>query len=415
MDSEIRKLETCLLEIKEFLGREWFQAECDQAGDIPDPEKTHPIIYSCTKTEDFLKKKRRLPGLEIVPRNQILNVLMLASYFRSINKAIVCDLKGNALETTTREHFQNRLRTPELFRSALYEMKVASLYLREGYTVQFIHDKEKHPEFSIEVNGENVYVECKRIEKRGLNRAEGDTIRKIHGKLEQLLIDKKLGVIIVCASEISNPNDWIGRRIKGLIDIGKVPIDDRVEEYSLRVFNPSLSVRLHGYDISLNTDLFYRNHLVPLLEKQMKEYSVSPEDIVFEVCYPKVSPGKLPSQLFEVESYFGVAFQSLPNIILGIGNSIGKARRQLPKGSNGIIYVEMPPANISDEEINEFQKTVSRELSASSRISALVLTGMVSGRDTIDHIANVITNNRSGRQLPEGFSVIPLLDKFALN
>jgi len=415
MNLKRRDIEAFLLAIKEFLGREWFQAECNQVGDTPDPKKTHPIIYSCIKTDNFLKNKRPLPGLRIVPRNEILNVLMIASYLRSINKAIICDLNGNALEITTKDHFQNRLRTPRLFHSALYEIKVACLYLREGYVVHFIHDKERHPEFLIKLNGEKVYVECKRIEKRRLSRAEGDTIRKIHNKVKKLLIDKKLGVIIVCPSEISNPNDWIGKRVSELISMGEVPIDDKVEQYSLKVFNPSLNARLQGYDISLNTAFFYKNHWVPFLEKQMKEYSVSPQDIVSERWKHKVRPEEPPSQLFEVESYFGVAFQSLPNIILGIKNSMKKARRQLPKGSNGIIYVEMPPANPSDEETNEFGEIVNKELSASSRINALVLTGTMSTSDSVEHIANVIMNNRSSRQLPKGFSVIPLLDKFILN
>ena len=147
----------------------------------------------------------------------------------------------------------------------------------------------------------------------------------------------------------------------------------------------------------------------------MKEYSVSPQDIVFERWKHKLSPGEPHSQLFEVESYFGVAFQSLPNIILGIKNSMKKAHGQLPKGSNGIIYVEMPPTNPSDEEINEFGEIINKELSSSSRINALVLTGTVFTSDSVEHIANVIMNNRSSMQLPKGFSVIPLLDKFILN
>lgn len=415
MSLKRRDLEAFLLEIEEFLGRDWFQAECDKAGQIPDPQKTHSIIYSCIKTDNFLKHKRSLPGLRIVPRNEILNVFMIASYLRSIKKAVICDLNGNALEITTKDHFQNRLRTHKLFRSTLYEIKVACLYLREGHVVYFIHDKERHPEFFVKLNGERVYIECKRIEKKRLGSAEGDTIRKIHNKIGKLLIDKKLGVIIVCSSEISNPNDWIGKKVSKLVGMGKVPIDDKVGQYSLKIFNPSLSAILQGYDISLNTASFYENHLVPFLEKQMREYSVSTQDIVFEICKPKVSSREPPSHLFEVESYFGVAFQSLPNIILGIRNSMKKAHRQLPKGSSGIIYVETPPANASDEEINEFREIVNKELSASSRINALVLTGTVTTSSGVEHIANVIMNNRSSRQLPKCFSVIPLLDKFILN
>ena len=410
-----RDLEAFVVEIREFLGREWFQAECDQAGDIPDPQKTHSIIYSCIKTDNFLKQKRSLPGLRVVPRNDILNVFMTASYLRSINKATVCDLNGNALEITVKDHFQNRLRTSRLFHSALYEIKVACLYLREGYVVHFIHDEERHPEFLVKLNGEKVYVECKRIEKRRLGKAEEDTLTKIHNKVQKSLVDKKLGVLIVCPSEIRNSNDWIGKRLGELIRMNEMPVDDRVGQYSLRVFDPSLNARLQGYDVGPNIASFYKNHLLPFLEKQMKDYSVSPEDIVFEVCKPKVSPGEPPSQLLEVESYFGVAFQSLPNVILGIKKSMKKARRQLRKDSNGIIYVETPPANASDKEMNEFREIVNRELGASSRINALVLTGTVATNSSVEHVANVIMNDRSSRQLPKSFSVIPLLDRFVLN
>lgn len=410
-----QEINALLSEIKSFFGVKWFEAECDKVGDIPDPKETHPIIYSFIKTDNFLKNKKSLPGLEIVSRNEILNVLMLSSYLRLMNKAKISDLNGNILEMTIKDHFQKRLRSPALFYSALYEIKVACLYLREGYVVHFIHDKKRHPEFLIKVHGKKVYIECKRIEKRRLDKAEGDTIRKLHKKIEKLLIAKKVGVIVVCTSKISNPNDWMGEKIRELIGIDEVPSDEKVEEYYFKIFTPSLNVRLPGYDVSLNIAFFYEKVLVSFLEKQMKEYSVSPKDIVFEVCNPKVSPGKPPSQLFEVESYFGVAFQSLPNIILGIKKMINKAYRQLPKGSNGIIYVETPPYNASDEEINEFWRVINKELNSISRINALVLTGIVTNGYSVGHISSVIMNNRSRRQLPNDFSIIPLLDKFVLN
>jgi len=410
-----QEINALLLEIKSFFGVKWFEAECDKVGDIPDPKETHPIIYSYIKTDNFIKKKKSLPGLEIVPSNEMLNVIMLASYLRLMHNSKISDLNGNILEITIKYHFQKRLRNPALFYSALYEIKVACLYLREGYIVHFIHDKKKSPEFFINVNGQKVYIECKRIEKARLDKAGGDTIRKLKRTIKNLIIDKKVGVIIVCPGEISSPKNWIGRKIRQLVEINKLPVDERVEDYYFKIFNASLTAKLPGYNIASNTTLFYENILIPFLDKQMKKYPVSSKDIVSEEYYRRVTPGKPPCQPFEVDGYFGVAFKSLPAIILGIKKSIKKAYRQIPEGGNGIIYVETPRYDASDEEIKEFWRIISKELSSISRINALVLTGRVSDGKSVEHISNVIKNDRSTRKLPRDFKVIPLLDKFVIN
>ena len=86
-----------LTEIKEFFGKEWFETELGKAGRIPDPKTTHPVIYSWHKTDSFLTNKNPLPGLKLIPRNDLLRIMMLGSYLRSIESASLVDLEGNAL------------------------------------------------------------------------------------------------------------------------------------------------------------------------------------------------------------------------------------------------------------------------------------------------------------------------------
>jgi hypothetical protein len=404
-------------EIKIFFGEEWFQAECDKAGPIPSGMNTHPVVSSWINTDRFVKNKHMLPGMNITPRNEILNVIMLGTYLRLIDKATICDLSGNIIDKTIKDHFQHRLKTPTLFHSALYELKIASSYLREGYAVNFIDDKSTQPEFFISVNGEKVYVECKRLEKPRLNNAPSvsDTCNKIIKKIERLLIDNKVGVLIVCNDNISNNNDWIVKKIKSLISKVGIPSDETVGDYYFKLFDPSLTVRLQGHD-SFNNNIFFEEHYIPFLNRQFSECSISFEDIPFVSCTPKINCSTFPpSQTFEMESFFGVAFRTLQAHILGVKKLISKASHQLPKSGIGIVYVETPPFDASDEEIKEFQRVVNNELNASERINALVLTGLVNDGRSVQHISNVIMNNKSTSKLPADFHIIPLLDKFVID
>jgi hypothetical protein len=404
-----------LTEIKKFFGEDWFKTECDRAGKFPDPKNTHPLIFSWINTDYFLQNTELLPGLEVVPRNDMLNILMIGTCLRLIDKAKICDLAGNILEETVKELFLKRLRSTEHFPSAIYELKVASAYLQKGYIVQFIDDKRTHPEFLVKINGNAVYVECKRIEKRLIEKVDGDTIHKLHSKVKNLLLANKVSILVICTDSISNKDGWMEKAIQKLIGSNGASTIEKVGEYYFKILPPSPMLIFQGHDISTNVKKFYEEYWAPFLDKQMKEYSAESKNIVYENGGIKVTLGVAPFQKLELECYFGVAFQSLPILILGIRKMLNKAYGQLPAGGNGVVYVECPPFVATDEEINEFWRIVKKELNAISRINALVMTAVVIGSNTIEHISNVIINNASSSQLPHDFSIVPLVDKFELN
>lgn len=403
-------------EIKNFIGEDWFNAECDRAGKHPDSGNTHPLIYSWINTDTYLNEPKSMGGLEIIPRSDMLNILMIGTYFRLIDKSKVCDLNGNILSSTVKDFFQNRLRNAQLFDSAVYEFKIASLYLREGYTVNFIDDKKTHPEFLVMMNNKVVYVECKRIEKRQLKSSDADTIHKLYNKIKDSLFSKKKNVIVVCPNGISNQKGWMEKKIQELIcSDGKITTD-KTGGYFLKIIPPLPAVSLPGYDIGKNFINYYENYCVPFLDQQMEEYSVSNKDIVIEHAPGKLTPTLPPFHTYEILNYFGVAFQSLPIIIFGIKKMINKAYSQLPAGCNGLVYVECPPYTASDEVINEFRRIIQKELKAISRINALVITAVRNRDDnSMEHISNIFLNtNSTCIQLPNNFSIVPLLDNFEL-
>lgn len=403
---------TYLNEIKSFFGTEWFQLECDRAGEIPDPRKTHPMIYYWIQTDNYINNKKSHPGLNLVPKYEMLSVFELAQYIRIVVKAKVCDLSGNVLDLIVQDLFQHRLRTASQahYYSALYEMQIASLYLRKGYLVRFIHDTEKHPEFVVTINGEDIYVECKRIDKRVIDRADENTLTQLYNRIEELLIAKNLGVLVVCDGEISNEDNWMFKKITGLIDVGVSPQVEQIDDYSFKIFSASLRSPVSSDSTS---DLVY-GHLIPFLEKQVQESFSGPMTIIPVQFAGKLVTEPSGSRHSELQGCLAVALRETPNRISGIKKMINKAYTQLPKQGIGIVYVACPPYAASEEETNQFWRNIENELNSITRIYSVVITGVVEEDNSFSHISTVKVNNKCSKPLPHDLRVLPLLDKFAL-
>lgn len=401
-----------LSEVKSFFGTEWFQLECDKAGDIPDPRKTHPMIYYWIQTDNYINKKKPTPSLDLKPKYEMLSVFELAHYIRMVAKAEVCNLAGNVLKVTVQELFQHRLRIPSQahYYSALYEMQIASLYIRKGYLVRFIEDTQKHPEFVVKINGEEIYVECKRIDKRQLDRADENTLSQLYNKIESLLITKNLGVLIVCDGEIYNEDDWMLKKIKELIDVGVSAKVEHVDGYSFKLFSASLRVHISA-DHNANQFAYDQNMI--FLEQQVKE-SFSDSMQIIPQFAGKLVTEPSGARYSELQGCFAVALRSPPNLISGIKKMISKASSQLPKKGIGIVYVACPPYDASEEETKEFWRQIHKESDSANRINAVVITGVVEKDNSFSHISTVKVSEKYNKPLPHDFQVLPLLDRCAL-
>lgn len=399
-------------EIKAFFGEEWFQAECDKAGEIPDVLKKrsiHPMIYYWIQTERYINNKTSLPGLNLVPKYEMLSVFELAQYIRIVNKAKVCDLSGNILSMTIQDLFQNKLRATSHYYSTLYEIQIASLYIRKGYLVNFIHDTKKHPEFVVNIDGEDIYIECKWIGKKVIERANEENIIQLYLKIEKLLIAKNLGVIIVSDRDIFNEDNWLLNKVKGLINAGISTHVEKDGDYSFKTFSASLAVPVSDNE----PDGLAYEQTKQFIEKQVHE-SFSGNLKIFPWFAGKLSIRPPNFRCNELQGCLAVAFRETPNLISGINNLIKRASSQLPKQGIGILYVACPPYDASDVEINEFWKTIENELNSITRIYALVITGTLEEENSFSHFSTIKTNIKCNKLLPNDFQVLPLLDKFAL-
>jgi hypothetical protein len=213
-------LTTFLQEIRAFFGKDWFDAQCVNNCDMAAPEKIHLVVRWWTEAKAFLDSTR-LHDLNTTPMQEVLYVVMFGSCLRTIAKGNVIDMRRNLSEKSPEDLFRRRLRSSEKFASAFYEMQVASAYIRNGYKVSFIDDEtRKSPEFVVDVDRNSVYVECKRIERRSIDKASSDRMGKLCARVGLILLrtGKRLGVIIVCPNQKSSAGRWIEKHISRLIE-----------------------------------------------------------------------------------------------------------------------------------------------------------------------------------------------------
>ena len=398
-----------LQEIKLFFGESWFQAEYDSANIQSNPVGIHPMVFHWILVEQYLNNKTSTTGINLIPKSSLLSIKEVAEYLRAAKSVGICDLNGNVLNVTTQDHFQNRLRDADNYYEALYELQIANLYLRKNYSLQFIHDTKTHPEFVININGKKIYAECKCMGKRMVEKPKhvDITLSQIFEKIEELLVSKKLGVIICCDSDLSNDNNWIGRQIEGLIRAGDSRRIDFANGYSFKIFPVSFKTEATGNDAvnSINVQM------LSYINDQVKQtFPDSLTNLPRLAC--KGTAYSFGTRSAEILGCVVAAFRKVPNQISGIKKLIKKAMSQIPKHESGIVYIACPPYDASAKEAQEFWEGIKSGLNSTTRIQSLIITWQTEQDGRLQYYSNIIQNARSGNELPTGFVVLPLADKF---
>jgi hypothetical protein len=404
-------LEAFLQEIRAFLGNDWFDKRLEKEGSLDVIAKAHPVIRWWVKVREMLDRTKR-HNLNVTPMEEALQIIRLGSCLRVIQGADIVDMNENLLKTSITDLFVSRFRSSVAFLSAFYETLVASAYIRNGYAASFIaDDTRRSPEFFVDVNGSKVYVECKRIERRRIDKATDDRMRSVTNQIGQMLLHnkKRLAVFIICPEQRSTVDASIIRHIDNLLRQGQVPSHSKLEGFHFIVTKlpPSRVVwARRGHQQELLTT-WIRDVLNP-----WKRGVLGHADTPIEKYYCRQRLVDRERALWDIDAYVGTVFKEYSNIIGGVGKIIRKASRQLPANGVGLVYIECPPYNASPEEMDEFGRIVIYRLNSTTRTNGIVLTGTQVGLDNIQHISSVLVNEKSARPLPNGFRIVPLNERY---
>jgi hypothetical protein len=397
-----------LEDLKEFVGPEWLEDERAAAGTIPDPMTTHPLVYAWQQTSKYLVG-HRVPGLDTTPRQQFLHLMMFTGHVKNVKACPVVDSENRRVDMTPSKLYQRRLQDGASYRSAVYELQVAGAHIRQGYSLSFIHDNSVPTrEFQLELPDGRVYVECKRIEKRKLSRKTSEALSQVQRKVIKLLQQRqqRVGIVLLLEQDLGCSVRDIMAPIKHLLSLPDNPAEERWPGHVLKKIPLPASTTIPTGRADLAMQHYYEQVLSPHLRGYLEGAEILKENFQPAVT---VSPR---GQTWEAERGFWGGVQVLPNLILGIENSLKSASSQIPKGSAGVVYVEGPPYNATDDEIAEFQRAVLKRLNATTRVLALVLTGTCCQLAKIEHFSGIILNEACTVAPPAGFEVMALQETY---
>lgn len=395
--------------LKEFVGPEWLEDERAAAGTIPDPMTTHPLVYAWQQTARYLDG-HRVPGLDTTPRQQFIHLMMLASHVEKIRARPVVDSENRPVDMTPSELYRRRLQYTSSYRNAVYELQVAGVHIRHGYSLSFIHDDSvRTAEFQLELSHGRVYVECKRVERRKLSRQTSESLSQVERKVIRLLQQhqQRVGIVLLLEQDFGSSVRDITARAKRLLSLPDNPAEERWSGHVLKkVPLPPSSTTNSTSRLDLVMQYYYEQVLPAHLAGYLEGAEILKEN--FQPV-TRVFPG---GQKWEAERGFWAGVKVIPNLISGIENSLKRASSQILKGSTGIVYVEGPPYNATEQEIAEFRKTVLRRLNATTRVLALVLTGTRCQPAQIEDFSSIIPNDACNVTPPSGFEVMPLHETY---
>lgn len=256
-----------------------------------------------------------------------------------------------------------RLKESVTFSKVMFEMFVASQWVKQGYEVHFIQRQAdvRTPEMIAKLDGTEVFIECKSKDSYTLvqkYREDGDFWEKLDFGLADLLLDSESSVelfvffpgegdekdILEIIKEVryrlekKYTGNWVGRRAGYLLR--KIPSSD-ISDYSKRLFIPKS-----------------KNPITAIARVAVDEngqpYFNTPNRI----------------------SCFTINAHSLSSV----SHSFEDARGQIPSNGMGIIYINLDTVHLDNDEMSLYFELVSRSLATrfapnqNTRIGAIVLT-----------------------------------------
>jgi hypothetical protein len=160
------------------LGKDWFDSEMAK----PLAERHIILQWRAERAQQFRKYQD--------PRHPDDNVRAPTTGGMRALQVLADDVYQLAHATTLPVRLFARLRDPNQFQGARYEILIASLFARCGFTIEFIDDTSKrNPEFFGEKDGERVGVEAKSRHRAGVLNRRGQFDEDAPAEIKRLYED----------------------------------------------------------------------------------------------------------------------------------------------------------------------------------------------------------------------------------
>lgn len=268
------------------------------------------------------------------------------------------------------ESVLSRLRNPDEFMAAAFEIEVASGYVNRGWAVEFVEtEADRSPDLKVTTDEGNVFwVECKyREEISGRDAQISKCWEQLQDKLYRKWGPAKINVALTLRS-VSDPvqvevqaladsiqhatSAMIGHQERSRLEARGTSRDGKYQFSLQYLADPDVEQPFHGFP-DLGTDWFS-------WEGEIK-YDGNGNTLIRN---PK---------------FFGFRNTNPPDSYIGALNSFNSAVGQLPKSGPGVIWIRVPyPNNVSraQADLEALASRLRNELSGThnTRVNAVILS-----------------------------------------
>lgn len=397
----------------EFIGEDWLEEQDEyyqEQSQKPTPEiiqQYHRALRDLNYVEDEFEGY--FPGV----MTSTLELASLGRYLEYLDDASVVDPhEHEEIDATLEDRFAPRLREPDEYLGALYELRTAGLYATRGYTPQFIDETQEFetPDILIRTP-DKVFVECKKISSLSSDESKQNSINNLLvTKTTKHLHPDHVAVFVFSEHPSREEADSIHSRIpqgvngmKDRFDLpyGSVTIYNVTELYDVAAIWTTNSNSDIGKRFADAYDIFLR----PLVRRTSGK-DIDCGDLLARAEF---NPDRQRTQIGFTDLRFACAVYEINR------DRVSRAVKQLDAASGkfssdtpNVLHIDFP-VPVDDEQSEELRQEIGKRLNIKPKISGVAITHLDRSREKteveINYKGASIKNLDPFTALPDSFDL----------
>jgi len=407
---DFKKIVESFSVIEQFLGKGWLEKQLAIVNSQKPSANSH-INHS------FLERTPQFHPFALTFRNavrafqeciskkylkvtqELMDVTVLADYIKSLSIIGIVDRAGNPVNLNLIKKLSSRFKNLYDFEKVRYELQISSAYARRYRHIYFVQESkvqgEKTPDLYLKFNSQIIQIECKKKDNLSeRDRKNNDIWKKIAIRCLDYMGKNKLNYLVIFRFD-SDPTP------------NKV---DEAYQYFMKIVQESKTdiSEIKAPDFSVEIEKIAEpDELIPISRfKTFKRNEYFDNEFFSGHCNePTISP----TSIFKNPKFVCFKSKEYPDRIKLVLRSLREAKEQIIEGIPSLIYIEMNPSVMRDEDFPILEEKILELLE--SKINAVILTmPPVIGINDIGgsylHKAKVILNPRPASPLPTNFEII---------
>ena len=327
--------------------------------------ETHPILPLYLGALRNLEELKKNPDVGF-ERNS-LELMSFSEALRAAKKINVVDITGKVLPVRLWTKLNERLKNPDNFHQASYEVQIASALRKTGFAVSFIQESLKRgaktPDLLVREGREKIYVECKYRKLTKRENQYDNMFKEFYWRAMDLMY--RLGEFYsICVEWLKDPTIT---SVKSEVD----KLEERVRSKEEGLYETE-SAKTWLKHLASGEQVFKGSFDIDIGEYLSDDKHV---DIVMQQANVGIFEGIVKYKNPTLVMFQNISY--LDDLIDGLVELLNKAYRQIPKNGLGIVFLEARLSFLNQqikETLQDLENRLKGKLNLIGRVNMVILT-----------------------------------------